>query len=150
MGQPDLIWNNAFGESPASALAGDVALHWALMAHGLVANGGVMHAAECLDVQELQAACDGYRWLGLHEVADLLCEVDVLVGADDLDDDAADALERNSNDRYNKLVEDDQALEAAFRIRFADEPEAFASAQAPSLEVINTHGRPRWRWRSSR
>lgn len=145
MDEADEIWNNALGQSPASELPGDVALHWAILAHGLVANGGVIHAAEWLDAQELQAACHGYRWLGLLDVADLLCEVSVLVGADRGDDDAAEVLERNSDERYNSLVEDDQALEAAFRTRFADQPQAFTSVRALTRVGIVARGRSVWR-----
>jgi hypothetical protein len=73
MNKATTIWNRALtdyrGPSPA---AGDDALAAMLHAHGLVMNGGVLHAVEVMSEAQLAAAKSGYRFLGLDPVADLL------------------------------------------------------------------------------
>ncbi len=73
MRDADLVWNRAAldrgGPAPRD---GDVALAALLLAHGLAMNGGVLHAVEALTPSQLQAACAGYRYFGLSDVADLL------------------------------------------------------------------------------
>jgi hypothetical protein len=43
-----------------------------LLAHGLVMNGGVEHAVECLTPEEFAATKEGYRYFELPDVAALL------------------------------------------------------------------------------
>lgn len=131
MEKADEIWNGALEAVPASDLAGDVALHWALLAHGMVQNGGVLHAAEGLDERELAAACAGYTWLELGEVADLVREITIRFLASAPDDDSVGTLELEANARYAALLPDDEALDAAFRNRLAWKPESFAEPGAP-------------------
>lgn len=67
------VWNRAAlhsgGPSPRE---GDLALSSLLRVHGLVMNGGVVHAVEVATEAELRASCAGFRYLGLPEVAELL------------------------------------------------------------------------------
>lgn len=131
MEKADRIWNDALQAAPASDLAGDVALHEALLAHGMVQNGGVLHAAEGLSERELAAACEGYAWLGLAEVADLLREMSSRLLASDPHDDSVSTLELEANARYAALVSDDEALQTAFRERLARSPSSFAEPGTP-------------------
>jgi hypothetical protein len=70
--EADMIWNRACGEDPLRSLPGDRALADLLRAHGLVMNGGVLHAVEILTPTELSDAESGYRFYGLDGVASLL------------------------------------------------------------------------------
>ena len=69
------VWNRAAlhrgGDSPRP---GDSALAALLLAHGYAMNGGVAHAAECLGSDELRAACEGYAFFGLDDIARLLVD----------------------------------------------------------------------------
>jgi hypothetical protein len=55
----DKIWNRACGADPLRTLPGDRALTDLLHPHGLVMNGGVLHAAECMSADELSDAESG-------------------------------------------------------------------------------------------
>jgi hypothetical protein len=74
MDADDRIWNRAAmqggGDKPA---AGDRALADALSFHSLAMNGGVLDAVERSD--NLTAVEDGFRWLGLDRIAELLASV---------------------------------------------------------------------------
>src|SRR5262249_40402009 len=70
--QAEMIWNRACGEDPLRSLHGDRALADMLRAHGLVMNGGVLHAVDCLTASELSDAEAGYRFYGLDAVATVL------------------------------------------------------------------------------
>lgn len=122
-----LIWNRAaFNDGSSSPEAGDTALATALAFHGLAMSGGVLDAFERTseDVPQIQAA---FRWLGLESIAELLASVrqDIADGALDHDD-RAEALEREADERYNVILASDAVLEAAFRVRLKQDPNAFA------------------------
>lgn len=126
MEKADQIWNNALGSKPASKLPGDVALHMALVVHGLVQNGGVLHAVEGLNATDLEAGKSGYVWLGLADVASLISEIEVRAVTNESADGDLGALEEEANSRYAAAVPDDEAIEVAFCDRLAKGPEAFA------------------------
>lgn len=52
----------------ANPSAGDNALASLLYTHGLVMNGGVLHAIECCTDTELDAALDGYRFFSFDSI----------------------------------------------------------------------------------
>ena len=54
--QSDLIWNRACSGMITEFRPGDRALAGLLGAHGLIMNGGVLHAVECLAENELSEA----------------------------------------------------------------------------------------------
>ncbi|MFH5821119.1 hypothetical protein [Georgenia sp. AZ-5] len=119
------IWNRAAGfEDMDGFRDGDRALHDALLLHGTAMNGGLLHALESLEADELTAAVAGFRWLGLAGTAEQI----EAFAADAVDADAAEteALEERGNELYYGAVPDDDVLEAAFRARHAELPEAFA------------------------
>ena len=60
-----MIWNRACGQDRLRSLPGDRAFADLLLAHGLVVNGGVLHAVECLTAAELSDAESGYQFYGL-------------------------------------------------------------------------------------
>jgi hypothetical protein len=70
--EADLIWNRAC--TLLMLRSGDRALAALLSFHGLAMNGGVLHALDCLNPKELEAAVSGYRFFGLNDVGDLLIE----------------------------------------------------------------------------
>jgi hypothetical protein len=119
----DLIWNRAAlengGKTPA---CGDVALASLLVAHGYVMNGGVLHAAECLDVEQLADAQYGYRFFGLAPVAEMLSSARQLVdsGRETEED------EFNLDADYVSQIPDDSALAQRFELHLRAHPHDFA------------------------
>ena len=127
MDAADDVWNRAThggGDDPGE---GDAALAAALAFHGLVMNGGALHAFEVLSAQEVAAAGDGFAWLGLADVAAFVQRTaDTLGATDEGDDEALDALEAATDEEYERLLPDDDAdVERAFRVRLAERPDAF-------------------------
>lgn len=119
----DLVWNRATMPDSCEAPApGDVALSSLLRAHGLAMNGGVLHAVELLAADEWEAAKDGYRYFGPHEVADLLAHAKNLLGVGE----NLDEHERRLDAKYATLIPDDSWLVERFEEQFAANPSAFA------------------------
>ena len=107
MTDADLIWNRAAMEDGGSnPSAGDRALASLLYAHGLAMNGGVLHAAECLESSELSAAQSGYRYFDLSPVADLLSRARAAFDADD----ELESQEPLLDLEYATLIPDDSFL----------------------------------------
>lgn len=124
----DQIWNRAVGSEDLDSLReGDRALHDVAELTGLAANGGLLHAVGVLGPAGVRAAVAGLRWLAL---AGLAGEVEAFAREAGDDPDSlplatAEELEQRGNDLYLGADPDD-AVEAAFRARFAERPEAFA------------------------
>ncbi|TWT61264.1 hypothetical protein [Rubinisphaera italica] len=119
----DLVWNRAAmengGVSPAS---GDAALSSLLYAHGLVSNGGVLHAVEIMTSDEFSEAQEGYRFFDLDAVASLLSHAKYFF-------DLGERLSEHEcrlNNEYLKLVPDDSLLSQHFELRFNTNPWEFA------------------------
>jgi hypothetical protein len=107
----DAIWNRACLERGGIApCEGDIALAAALLVHGLVMNGGVLHALGCLSEGEVLAACAGFRYFGFEAVATLLADARSRLNAGHEDNDR----ERRLDEGYTTLVPNDRALFAAF------------------------------------
>ncbi|WP_040283044.1 DMP19 family protein [Tessaracoccus massiliensis] len=120
----DLIWNRAADGKGTGD--GDVALAAALLVHGMVMNGGALNAVETIDAEDLADGKEGFRWLGLEQVADLFTRIEAEAAEIDHDDEEArDDLEVQADDDYYALLPDDAALEEAFTARHAEEPDAF-------------------------
>jgi hypothetical protein len=115
----DQIWNRACLEGGGSEpAAGDTALASVLLAHGLVMNGGVVHALECLSHAQLVAAIAGFKYFGLTTAAHVF-------------EQAPDAsAEERLNRLYWQAVPNDGALAHAFRIKLVASPEAFAPTKS--------------------
>jgi len=118
----DMIWNRACGEDPLRALPGDRALADLLRAHGLVMNGGVLHAVECLTVDELSDAEAGYRYYGFDSVASLLARARGIFEA------AVDqgSHEQQFDGEYAQKIPSDNSLVERFRNRLKSGPSDFA------------------------
>jgi hypothetical protein len=125
MSMADLVWNRAALESGGSNPGpGDRALADLLLAHGLVMNGGVLHAIEALTEEELKAAAAGYRYFGLHEVAQMLSET--AWPPQDVELEVAENLEEETDRRYWQLVPSDSLLAETFESHYSENPGAFA------------------------
>ncbi len=110
-----------------AARVGDGALRDVLRLHGMAMNGGLLHAVEGLEPEELDGAVTGFRWLGLEDLADAVTAYAAdAADAEGMPDDAVDALEERGNDLYSDAVPEDEVLYAAFHRRFTAQPEAFA------------------------
>lgn len=127
------IWNRACDATDADAelRAGDRALAAALLAHGIVMNGGVLHALQGMSPSERREAAAGYRFFALPTLAELF-EMQVPEDLDDEDDDDDDSeseldrLEAALNQKYWATAADDQAVWRAFEKKLAQEPGLFA------------------------
>ena len=97
-----------------------------LLLHSLIMNGGVHHALECADSQELLAAADGYAFFGFDEVSALLRHApdDPLLSA------WTEESERSANRRYEELVRGDSNIVDRFREVYGRRSEQFAPLPA--------------------
>ena len=125
----DAIWNRACGTfdiGPATP-PGDAALAALLLCHGMAMNGGLVHACEGLEADQLSRAVAGYRFFGLDAAADSLAEIARRAAELEADDPAADDLEDEANRRYDEaLPEWDETIDRAFRSHLRDHAEAYA------------------------
>ena len=103
-----------------AARAGDRALADLLLAHGMVMNGGVVHAIEALSLEEYSAALSGFRFFGFDEVALLL---EGALRASEEDQDRADRS-------YGRLIPWDEVLIERFEAYYRFSPEAFAPIES--------------------
>jgi len=128
LSKADLVWNRAATDHGGSKpREGDRALSALLLAHGLVMNGGVEHAIECLSEAELEAACEGFVFFGFGTVAALLRSVEV----PEFDDLAEDVDDKGGelDSEYSRLVPADSTLVARFEKYYHERPFAFAPSE---------------------
>jgi hypothetical protein len=124
LSEADRIWNRACMGEVSHQFAGDRALAALLRLHGLAMNGGVLHAVECLNAQELEEGKSGYRYFGYDDVVDLLAEASsALETSDDLG-----SIESKLDRRYAALISDDSALNARFEAHLQQKQNEFAPA----------------------
>lgn len=128
MRRVDLVWNRACFYPGALSLPGDRALADMLLAHGYAMNGGVLHAVEDLEPDQLDAALSGYRFFGLTAAVELMEDARMRI-RQGLDEDAADLLERESDERYGE-VGTDALLAEAFERHYEAHPDEFAPLSA--------------------
>jgi hypothetical protein len=123
--EADKIWNRACGEEPMRSLPGDRALADLLRAHGLVMNGGVLHAVECLTAGELRDCQQGYRFYGLDGVASLLSRArSAFEGGGDLAED-----EQRLNALYTAMIPSDSSVVERFEKHLKSSPSDYAPLQ---------------------
>lgn len=125
----DTIWNRAAldsgGPTPGE---GDRALAAALLLHTSAMSGGLLDAVENLTDEELDAAEAGYRWLHVPAASEAIASVRRAIADGALDDPArASAIEMSADNHYDEAIENDAALDNAFRARLSTDPDAFAS-----------------------
>src|SRR5215216_5005628 len=119
----DRVWNRAcLGEMDGSALRGDRALSALLVFHGFAMNGGILHPFDCMQPRQLAAAKSGYRFFGLHDVAELISDIGSVLSLGEL----SDAQEASFGLRYSKSVPDDSALSDRFEKYFDTHKSDFA------------------------
>ncbi|MCR4318555.1 MAG: hypothetical protein NUW37_19605 [Planctomycetes bacterium] len=118
----DIIWNRACEGGGANPHNGDKALAALLVAHGLTMNGGVLHAVECLDADELADAKFGYCYFGYDSVAELITRARQLYEEDEY----LESHELEFDDEYATLIPSDSALAQRFEERYKEQPTEFA------------------------
>jgi hypothetical protein len=125
----DDIWNRAALEAGGTApAAGDVALSAALRLHSSAMSDGVLDAVENMTDEELDAAEAGYRWLHVPAASEAIAEVRRAIADGALEDpERASALEMAADDHYEEAIENDAALDNAFRARLRTNPESFSA-----------------------
>ena len=122
----DRIWNRAAADLDGEQTSpGDRALAALLLAHGLIMNGGILHALEVLSREQFERACDGYRFFGLADVATLLAETAAAAPEHDAADTMAE-LEHRVDETYGLLIPNDATLAAAFERHLESNPAAYA------------------------
>jgi hypothetical protein len=99
------------------------------MTHGLVMNGGVLHAVEVLKPAELDTAIAGYEYLGLAGAAG------TLLRAKKLGDSEKDSEEARLDREYATAVPDDASLESAMD-RVDPPPDSGVGTQDESDEAL--------------
>jgi hypothetical protein len=136
LSRADAIWNRACDLDATASSPGDRALAALLILHGLVMNGGVLHAVECLGTQELADAMAGYRFFGFDGVAIVLTDAkaftevhDVYNLQDDFSLDDFASADADFDKRYVTLIRDDSALFARFAAYLLRNPSDFAPLQ---------------------
>ena len=118
LSKQDQIWNRAALEAGGSSPAeGDIALANLLMAHGLVMNGGVEHAIECMSRDELADSIAGFKYFGFLAAANALSQPPSNM------EDSEELL----NSTYWQAVPDDSALVLAFHVKLLATPDAFSA-----------------------
>lgn len=125
----DLVWNRAALEAGGNPPAeGDAALAALLAFHNIAMNGGVLHSAEFHSEDAIASALAGYRYFGLHAAAGavewtltMLRETDL-----DADDDLADRVEFEADERYAAAIPSDATLSEAFEAFRRKNPTAFS------------------------
>ena len=122
----DMIWNRACGDDPLRALPGDRALADLLYAHGLAMNGGMLHAVECMTVDEQSDAEIGYRYYGFDEVASLLSRTRGIFEATD----DRENHEQQLDSKYAQLVPSDSSLVERFESQLKSKPHDFGAVRA--------------------
>lgn len=126
LSEADMIWNRACGDDPLRALPGDRALVDMLCAHGLAMNGGILHAVECMTVDEQFDSEAGYRYYGLDSVASLMSRArGIFEAADDLG-----SHEQQLDGEYGKLVPSDSSLVERFERRLKSNSHDFEALRA--------------------
>lgn len=120
----DKVWNRAAmeggGDSPGP---GDRALASLLLLHGLAMNGGIHHAIECLNPEELTAAIDGFSYFAFEDMAEWLGNAP----NDPLLKEWTDDAETPAIFRYAEYIPDDAFLVTRFETMYRDKPSDFAS-----------------------
>ena len=105
------------GEVPANAPVGVAKLAHVLRVYSAMMSGGFGFAMEVCGLDEFERAVDGFRYLGLTEVADLLSEMSVSYGTPGHDEEREDLLDQ-------MIAEGDLVLDA-YRIKAAAVPADF-------------------------
>ena len=115
------VWNRACGLGEASSALGDRALRAIVLFDGVAQNGGLLHAIQHFDTEELDEVTAGFAYFELSEVGPLLADAraaDVSALSDD---------QWNEFDRRYWAVAPADALWAAFTDKLSQQPDDFAS-----------------------
>jgi hypothetical protein len=128
LSRADAIWNRACEGDATASSPGDRALAALLVLHGLVMNGGVLHAVGCLGPQELAGAMAGYRFFGFDGVAVMLADAKSFAEIHDSRNSQhdLDSIEADLDKRYLALIPDDSTLFVRFAAYLLRSPSEFA------------------------
>jgi hypothetical protein len=113
----DAIWNRACLQ-PIRTHLGDRMLSDLLQAHGMVMNGGVLHAAECLSDSELQDALIAFSFYGLEPAAEILSQAKEVTHSDE----DPELYEERLDAAYSKVILMTNALSKNSRFSFCQTP----------------------------
>jgi hypothetical protein len=117
----DKIWNRSLNDEIPKAAPGDRALCSMLWAHGLVMNGGVLHAVELLSNNELADAIAGYKFFFIDAIEDLFMRAKSLF---DTEVDIGE-YEGELDLEYVSIIPNDSWLVARFENYYNTKPQDF-------------------------
>jgi hypothetical protein len=115
-----IIWNRAAmaGGGPAPG-PGDTALSATLRLHNMIMSGGLDHALDVLTPEDFASAADGFRYLQLSDVAELV---------ERAQDGPSDDLLEEFDARYSALIPRDQVIGDQLEALLQQRPDDFAPA----------------------
>jgi len=114
------IWNRAaMSAGGATPGFGDQALSAVVRFHGMLMNGGIDHALDVLTDPDIQAAAEGFHYLGADNVRNLLLHAHRQTATDD-------DFEDQFDDAYTQLIPSDERLADLFHDQLAAAPQDFA------------------------
>jgi hypothetical protein len=114
---------------PLRTLPGDRALADLLRAHGLIMNGGVLHAVECLTASELSDAESGYPFYGINAAASLLSRARTILEADK----NLEFHERQLDQQYADVIPADSTLIERFEKHLGLYPSEYAPVRGKDM-----------------
>ena len=126
MTQSDQIWNRAaMDDGGSDPSPGDAALACLLYAHGLIMNGGVLHAIELMTRDELDSAVAGYRFFDFPAASDLLILVRYALESETI----TDSDDQMLNAEYLRLIPTDETLTQRFEKHYATNPSVYSPCE---------------------
>ena len=117
------IWNRACGIENGETLDGDRVLAAMLLAHGLIMNGGVLHATECMSPEELSNAVNAYTYFGKEKIGHLLLTARECI--DRGNEVELERREREFDEAYGAVIPHDGLLVMAFEQDLERSPERY-------------------------
>lgn len=118
----DKIWNRACMGPDLASAPGDSALEAMISFHSVAMNGGVLHAIECFNAEELEKVKAGYIYFGLRSIAELISAAQVSL------QDGAElaALAEVLDHKYSVEIPDDGMLVRAFEAHYKRNRDSYA------------------------
>ena len=118
----DKIWNRACQGGGDSPRPGDTALAALLLFHGPTMNGGVLHAVECLNTEQLAAAKAGYKYFGFFSIPELIANAERAINeGQDLE-----SIEATLDKQYWAVIPDDGVLTTSFEYHQSQHPSEYS------------------------
>lgn len=87
-------------------------------------NGGIDHAVECLQSEEIEAAAEGYRYFGYYRISDMIRNAPI--GFNGLEEEAHEEYRVSLEELYYREIPSDSELFARFQAHYSANPSEYA------------------------